>query len=140
MPRKSSTPDLEELTRRWVDAANRRDVDALMNFFVPEAAWEALGAGDERLQGLTAIRGMLEDWFRPYDDYEMEVEELVDFGDGIVFSVAVNKGRPVNSSAFVRWRQGFIVLMDDELIRHITSYRDIDQARVYAERLAEERG
>jgi ketosteroid isomerase-like protein len=140
MPEESTTADMEELLGRFVGAINRRDVDAVMAFFAPEARWDALGAGDERLRGLTAIRGMLEDWFRPYDDYEMEVEELVDFGDGIVFSVAVNKGRPVNSSAFVRWRQGFIVLMDDELIRHITSYRDIDQARVYAERLAEERG
>jgi ketosteroid isomerase-like protein len=71
-----TTLDLVEGTRRWVDATNRRDVDAMMSFFAPDAVWEALGAGDERLRGLTAIRGMLEDWFRPYDDYEIEVEEL----------------------------------------------------------------
>jgi ketosteroid isomerase-like protein len=106
MPRKSSTPDLEELTRRWVDAANRRDVDALMNFFVPEAAWEALGAGDERLRGLTAIRAMLEDWFRPYEEYEAEVEELLDLGNGVAFSVGVHKARSINSNAFVQCVKG----------------------------------
>jgi ketosteroid isomerase-like protein len=136
----STTPDLVELLGRWVSVINRRDVDASMSFFAPDAVWEALGAGDERLLGLTAIRGMLEDWFRPYDDYEIEVEELLDLGNGVVFSVAVNKGRPINSNAFAQWRQGFVVLMDDDLIGRIISYRDLDEARATAERLAEERG
>jgi ketosteroid isomerase-like protein len=139
MPEESTTPDLEEFVGRWVGAVNRREVDALMNFFAPDAEWEALGAGDERLRGLTAIRGMLEDWFRPYEEYEMEVEELVDLGNGVVFSVAVSKGRPINSSAFVEWRQAFVVLGDPGLIRRFISYRDIDQARAAAERLAQER-
>jgi hypothetical protein len=51
----------------------------------------------------------------------------------------VSKGRPINSSAFVQWRQGFVVLIDGDLIGHVTSYTDIDQARAAAERLAEER-
>jgi ketosteroid isomerase-like protein len=135
-----TTPDLEELNRRVVDAVNRRDFDAMMSFFAPDAVWEALGAGDEHLQGLTPIRGMLEDWFRPYDDYEIEVEELLDLGNGVVFSVAVNKGRPINSNAFAQWRQGFVVLMDDDLIGRVISYRDLDEARATGERLAEERG
>jgi ketosteroid isomerase-like protein len=144
MPEESTTPDLEEFVGRWVGAVNRRDVDALMSFFAPDAEWEALGAGDERLRGLTAIRAMLEDWFRPYEEYEMEVEELVDLGNGVVFSVAVSKGRPINSSALVEWRQGFVVLGDRPsfpgLIRRFISYRDIDEARAAAERLAEKRG
>jgi hypothetical protein len=52
----------------------------------------------------------------------------------------VNKGRPINSSAFVEWRQGFVVLIDGDLIERITSYRDIDEARAAAERLAQEQG
>jgi hypothetical protein len=83
---------------------------------------------------------MLEDWLRPYEDYGMEVEELLDLGNGVVFSVAVNKGRLVGSSAVVQWRQGFVVLMDGDLIVRIASYRDLDEARATAERLAEERG
>jgi ketosteroid isomerase-like protein len=140
MPEKSTRPELEELVGRFVDAANRRDVDALVNFFVPDAVWEALGAGDERLRGQAAIRGMLEDWLRPYEDYEIEVEQLLDLGNGVVFSVAMNKGRPINSSAFVQWHQGFVVVYDGDLIVRIASYTDIDEAREAAERLAEERG
>jgi ketosteroid isomerase-like protein len=85
MPEESATHDLEELLGRCVGAVNRRDVNAVMNFFAPDAVWEALGAGDERLRGLAPIRRMLEDWLRPYDNYEMDVKELVDLGNGVVF-------------------------------------------------------
>jgi hypothetical protein len=81
----STTRDLEDLVRRLADAATRRGVDALMTLFAPDAAREALGAGDERLRGLTAIRGMLEDWLRPYEEYETDVEQLVDRGNGVAF-------------------------------------------------------
>jgi uncharacterized protein (TIGR02246 family) len=139
MPEESTTRDLAELVRRWADAVSRRDVDALMNFFIPDALWEALGAGDERLRGLTAIRGMLEDWLRPYEDYQIDVAEVMDLGNDVVFSVAVHKARPISSSAFVEWHQGFVVVLDDDLITRVSSYADTDEARAAAERLAEER-
>jgi ketosteroid isomerase-like protein len=140
MAEEPTTPDLVELTRRWVDATNRRDAEAMMSFFAPDAVWDALGPGDERLRGPTAIRAMLEDWFRPYEEYEAEVEDLLDLGCGVAFAVAVHKGRLVGSSAVVRWRQGFVVLYDGSLILRIASYGDVDEARTAAERLAEERG
>jgi hypothetical protein len=56
----STTPDLVELARRLVDVMNRRGVAAMMSLFAPDAAGDALGPGDERLQGTTAIRAMLE--------------------------------------------------------------------------------
>jgi ketosteroid isomerase-like protein len=136
----STTRDLAELTRRLADALSRRDVEAMTSFFAPDAVWEALGAGDERLRGPTAIRTMLEDWFRPYEEYGVEVEEQLDLGCGVVFSVAVNKGRLVGSSALLQWRQGFVVLFDGDLVVRIASYGDIDEARAAAERLAQERG
>jgi ketosteroid isomerase-like protein len=48
MTEESTTPHTVEPTRRFLDAMNRRDVDALISFFAPDATWDALGAGDER--------------------------------------------------------------------------------------------
>jgi hypothetical protein len=140
MPGESTTPDLEELMRRWIDATNRRDVEAMMSYVAPDAVWDALGPGDEHVRGLTAIRAMLEDWFRPYEEYEAEVDELLDLGRGVAFIGALHKGRLVGSSAVVQWRQGFVVLYDGDLIVRIASYGDLDEARAAAERLTEERG
>jgi ketosteroid isomerase-like protein len=140
MPEDSTTPDLVELNRRFVEALNCRDVEATTSFFAHEAIWDALGPGDERLEGLAPIRAMLEDWFRPYEEYELEMEELLALGKGVAFAVAVHRGRLVGSSAVVQWRQGFVVLYDRDLIVRIASYEDIGEARAAAERLVEERG
>ena len=48
-----------------------------MSFFAPDAVWERL-AGDERVRGLTAIRGVVEDLYRPYEEFETEMKEQLD--------------------------------------------------------------
>jgi ketosteroid isomerase-like protein len=141
MSEESTTPDLVELNRRLVEAWNRRDIEAVMSFFASDAVWDRpLAPGDERLRGRTAIRGWLEESFRPYEEWAMEVEELLDLGKGVSFSVAVQKGRLVGSSGFLKTRLASVVVRDGDLIVRIESYLDIDEARAAAERLAEERG
>jgi ketosteroid isomerase-like protein len=44
MPEKSS-PDLIELARRYLEAAHRRDFDAMMGFWAPDAVWRYAGGG-----------------------------------------------------------------------------------------------
>jgi ketosteroid isomerase-like protein len=135
MPEQSTTPDL-----RLVEAWNRRDIEAVMSLFAPDAVWEGLAPGDERLRGLTAIRGVVEDLLRPYEEVEAEVEELLDLGNGVWFSVAVQKGRLVGASGFVQMRLAFVGLRDGDLIERLAFYADIDEARAAAEHLAEELG
>ena len=69
----------------------------------------------------------------------MEFEDVLDLGNGVVFLVAVEKGRLVGSTGVVQQRQGWVVTVVDGLIVRITSYTDIDEARAAAERLAQER-
>jgi ketosteroid isomerase-like protein len=137
---KESATDLVELSQSLVDAANRRDVEAVMSFFAADAVWEALAVGLERVRGRTAIGGMAEDIFRLYDEYRTEVEELLDLGSGVSFSLVVQKGRLVGGSGFVQMRTGVVMLRDGGLITRMASYLDLDEARAAAERLAEERG
>ena len=60
----STTPDLLEPSRRFVEAANRRDLDAMLSFFAPGAIWEDAGLGT--FEGAAAIRGFWQDWFASY--------------------------------------------------------------------------
>jgi ketosteroid isomerase-like protein len=139
MTGESTTPDLEELNRRLIDAWNRRDVDAAMSLFDRDAVWEATGLGAEHLRGLTAIRGHLEDNLRPYEEYKVRLEEFLDLGNGVSLSVTLHSGRLVGGSGVVQMRIGAVVLREGGLIMRVRTSIDIDQARVSAERLAEER-
>ena len=139
MPGESTTPDLVELGERFLEAANRRDFDAIMSFFAPDAV---LGSGDAlrmTFEGVAAIRGFWQDWFASYEELWAGLEEVLDLGNGVVFGVLIQKARLVGSSGEVRLRSGVVGEWVDGLIVRVTLRRDIEEARAAAMRLAEER-
>jgi ketosteroid isomerase-like protein len=138
MSEEATTPDLVELGRRLFDAANRRDFDAMMSFWAPDAVWRY--EGGYTFEGRAAIRGFLEDMASSFDDLHAEFEEIIDLGNGVVFSVIILTGRPVGSSGEVRLRYADVGIWTESVIEQVTGYWDLHEARAAAERLAEERG
>ena len=58
MPEDPTTPDLVELWSRFFEAVNRRDFDAMLGFFAPDAVWETEDTGAVgTFEGRAAIRG-----------------------------------------------------------------------------------
>src|SRR5213082_2550995 len=102
MPEESTTPDLVERVRLLAEAVSRRDFDAIEGFFAPDAVLR--GPQIDTFVGAAAIRGLVEDMLSPYEEFHGEVEEIVDLGNGVVFAVDIYRGRPVGSSAEVRFR------------------------------------
>jgi ketosteroid isomerase-like protein len=140
MPEESTTPDLAERARLAIDAYNRRDFDEVMRFIASDAVWDMSDAGMGTLEGIAAIRGFYEDWIGSYEEYRAEIEEFVDFGNGITLFVLSLKGRPLGSSGEVRLQYATVGTSVENLTVHMTNYLDIDEARAAAERLAEEQG
>ena len=87
MSEESTSPDLAELTRVVFEAVNRRDIDAVMSFFAPDA----LLAGFEVVEGRAAIRGFLDEWFGYFAELRFEVEEFVVLDDGVVLAVVTKR-------------------------------------------------
>ena len=137
-----TTPDVMELVRGTFDAANRRDFDALMGFYAPNALMDATRTAGIAPRGREAIRGLAEEWVGAYEELEWAAEEPVDLGNGVVFAVVSQKASPVGVTGYVQQREGWIWVRFDDLIASVTIYpeADIDEARAAAERLAAERG
>jgi ketosteroid isomerase-like protein len=91
MPAALPAPDAVDLTRRSLEAANRRDLDAIQSFFAPNAVWETLLDGP--IEGKEAIRGAFADWLRSYDAYEVELEGITHVGGGVVLALTRHRGR-----------------------------------------------
>lgn len=140
MSDESTTPDLIELVRETVETGDRRDVDALMTFYAPEAVWDMSNVGMGAFKGLPAIRGFLEDWFGSYVEMQWDAEEIRDLGNGVTFVVVVQTGRPVGSTGEVRVRSAGVSIWTGGLIERVTHYTDIEEARAAGERQAEARG
>jgi ketosteroid isomerase-like protein len=138
MSEESTTPDLVERWRHAFEAGNRRDFDAVVSFMAPDAVWDMRELGV--YEGRAAIRGFLEDWFSAYEDFQVEVEQILDLGNGVTFAVVLQKARPGGSRGEVRVRQAQIAVWAQDGIVQITNGTDIDAERAAAERLAESRG
>jgi ketosteroid isomerase-like protein len=146
MPDDPTTPDLTRLVQRvtrWKTSEiedRTSETEDLMSFFAPDSVWDMSRGGLGVIEGREAIRAFFEEWRAAYEDYEQEAEEVQDLGKGVAFAVFVQRGRPVDSTAWVEFRDARVLLWADGLIERVTTFLDIDEARATAERLAEERG
>jgi ketosteroid isomerase-like protein len=140
MSEESTTPDLIELNRRAVESAACRDFDAAMSVYGPDSVWDVSPIGLGTYQGVTVIRGTIEDWIGAYEEFEIEIEENVDLGNGVTLAVVNQSGRLVGSSGHIQLRYASVTEWTGGLIGRVTHYTDIDEARAAAERLAESRG
>ena len=138
MPEKSTTPDMLATTRRSNDAIIRRDFDAVIAIFWPDAALDTSPVGMGVFQGREAIRGFYEDWFGSYEDFGQVIGEARDLGSDVGLAVYLQRGRPAGSSRFVELRYAGVGIWRDGLIERLKLYTDIDEARAAAERLAQE--
>ena len=138
MSKESTTPDPVALIGRTLEAANRRDLDAVASSFAEDAVFDGRAAG-ALFEGRAAIRRFLEDWFGAWEELEFGLEEVRDLGNGVVFAVVTQSGRPASSAGHLRQREGWVFVWVRGLIARLTIY-EVDEARAAAERLAQERG
>jgi ketosteroid isomerase-like protein len=124
--------------RRALEATNRRDLDAVASTFAEDASFDGRALGDH-FEGRAAIRSFIEEWIGTYGEWECGLEEGRDLGNGVVFAVVVQNGRPAGSAGHVRQREGWVFVWVRGLIARIT-IAEVDEARAAAERLADERG
>jgi len=136
----STTPDLVELVRRQFEAVNRRDMDAVMSLCPPDGVYDTSPGGLGVYQGPVAIRGFLEEWWGAFEELRFELEEVLDLGNGVTFSVVREDARPVGSTGYVRRREAYVIEWIEGMVARLTVHDDIDEARAAAERLAESRG
>jgi ketosteroid isomerase-like protein len=138
MPEEPTTTDLEEKTRQAIEAGNRGDFDVALALYAPGAVWD-LRAGWIVMEGREAIRDFLNDWIGSYNDWDQELEEFRDLGNDVSFAVLHQRGRLKGSSGLVELRYAAVTKWADGVMERITTYTDIDEARIAAERLADER-
>ena len=139
MAEESTTPDLVEATRQFVQAWSSGDVDLAVSFYAPDAVMDSTQMGMFVYEGHPAIREALKAFVDPYEEFKVTLEEVSDLGNGVLFAIAVSVGRLLGSGGEVQMRGGAVVEWADGLITRTRQYTDIDEARAAAERLAEAR-
>ena len=128
-----------ELTRRAYEALSRRDLDVVMRDCDDDSVFDMSPAGLGSFQGVAAIRGFLEDWIAAYEEYEVEPEQILDLGSGVVLAVVRQNARPAHGTGSIQMHHGNVWVWEESVIARLTHYNDPDEARAAAERLADQR-
>jgi ketosteroid isomerase-like protein len=142
MSEKSTDADHAGLIRGYIELMDRTwDLDALEDtgIFAPDCVWDMSHLGLGTFEGMAAARGFLESWWANWEDHHHEIEELVDLGQGVVFAVIREDGRPVGSSGRVQARADWVYEWAQGKVVRMATYTDVDEGRAAAERLADER-
>jgi ketosteroid isomerase-like protein len=130
------TAEKIELTRWAYASLNSRDFDALMDIFGPDSVWDVSRWGLGIHAGTDAIRRFVGDWFETLDAYEVQIEEMLDLGNGVIYAEVLQIARPAGSGYSLRLRSAPVFVWVAGVVARLTIYRDIDEARAAAERLA----
>jgi len=139
MAEEPTSTDRADLARRFCECLERRDYDAALGFFDPNPVWDMSEMGMGIFEGRVPVRGLLEDWNGSYDEWQIELETLLDLGHGVVYAVVMERGRPTGSTGRVQLRYAAVVVFAGNLIARAKTYPDTDDGRAAAEHLARER-
>jgi ketosteroid isomerase-like protein len=112
----ATTPELVERTRRIFEA-DRRDSDAIMQFFAPDAVWEVRGAAESSSVWPPFPASTTWD---TWERFEFEESEMRDLGDSVL---CLGRVKMRGSASQVELDQEFAVhglVRDGKLIRVLT--------------------
>jgi|SRR5215211_1874157 len=107
-------------TRDFIDAYNRRDFDAALEFFDPEVDWvlPALQRSDS-CKGWEEVKRFWEGLDETFEELRLEPQESVDAGDRVAVRLRFH-GRGKGSGAE----------LDTEMYHQVTTFRDGMMVRI----------
>jgi ketosteroid isomerase-like protein len=134
MPEEPTTPDLEAIWRRAIDAWNRADFDAVLAVYSPDVVWDETAVGIGVFEGREAIRRLWGEWRGAFSGAELAVEEFHDLGNHVTVSWIRLSGEL--AGAEVVEHRAYAATWSDGLIERINVHMTVGEARAGAEQLA----
>jgi ketosteroid isomerase-like protein len=139
MIEESTTPDLVRIARQAYEAVSRGDFDAVMSLFAADAVYELSEAGwgpsrARRQSGASSRTGIAAGRNAGLRRRSFSIS-----GTASCFTCFGRAGRLVGGDGRVEQRLASLATWANGKIEWLKDYRDIDQARADAERLAAER-
>jgi len=125
-----------ELTRRVYVAINERRFDAVASMFAEDAVWDVSRWGLGVHAGTAAIRRFMGDWFESLEEYEVQVHEMLDLGNGVVYAEVLQVARRTGSRAHLHLRSAPVYQWEAGRIVGLTLYPNLREGRAAAEHAA----
>jgi len=123
-----------EVFRRAFEEFTRGGWEPLFGtIWAPEIVWDMSPAGIPGLgvyHGFDELRSFFDDWFStfPFDDWEQELDDVIDCGDDVVVALTRQRGRGSASGVSVELEYAQVITFREGKIVRSVVYTDLDQA------------
>jgi ketosteroid isomerase-like protein len=100
--------------------------------WAPDIEWDMRPTGFPGFglyRGREQAKAFLSDWVGSFDTYDIEVEQVLDGGDGRVLAIVVQRGRASGSEVEVEMRFAQVYTVRAETITRVETFLNVDEAR-----------
>lgn len=98
----------------------------------PDYVWDMSGfpgwLDQAQYHGAREFMEFFAKWIEPYEEWDMEIEDFADAGDGRVVGILRQRGRPYGSAAWVEMRFGLVYTVADGLIQRTAVFAPPEEA------------
>jgi ketosteroid isomerase-like protein len=136
MPEEGAAADVVELMSTMFEADGEQDLDGVMSYYGPDAVLDLGDLGFGTFEGRAAIRAFVADWWATWRGHDVEVQEILDLGRGVVYADVREVSHMLGSDRQVEQRRAWVSIWAQGKIVRVAIYLDADVARAAAERLA----
>jgi ketosteroid isomerase-like protein len=107
-----------------VEAFNARGVDAALPHIHPELVWNAPPEWLESdvYRGREGLRELATSWGQNFDEYRLDLERVVDLGDGRAVALVHQRGRLKGTGHPMEMAVGWIVELVDGQVARVDVY------------------
>jgi ketosteroid isomerase-like protein len=123
-----------EIARRNAEAHARRDNEAALRDISPDIVYDQSQNSPEGsvYHGLEGLAEGLTEWHLSWEDYRLEVVDVIEGSDDQVVVVINQRGRGRDSGAEVEWLNAYVSRIRDGKIVRITPYPTVQAATAAA--------
>jgi ketosteroid isomerase-like protein len=134
-----ATPNLAD----YRDAIEADSYDEFAAFwerlYAADAVMDMSNVGLGTFEGLAAILGFIKEYWSMWEEHHHYVDEIIDLGHGVGYTIIREDGRVKSGDAQVEARNAWVTVWDDGRVVRTKMYTDLDHARAAAACLAQER-
>ena len=120
-----------EIIRQGWDAWVRGDLPGLFRNFDPDVVWDASHFRDwpeSTYHGIEGVERFLTEWLEVWDDYRLDLEDVIAAPDGRVVSLFRHRGKGRDSGVPLEMPMAHIATLRDGKITHVDNYSDPAEA------------
>ncbi len=120
-----------EVIRRGWDAWLRGDLSGLFRDFDPEVVWDTSHFRDwpeSAYHGIEGVERFLTEWLEVWDDYQLDLEDVIAAPDGRVVSLFRHRGKGRDSGVPMEMSMAHIATLRDGKVTRLDNYSDPAEA------------